>query len=133
MAKTITQKIVFKNTTPARLYNLYMNAREHTESTGGVAEITNRQGAPFTAYDGYITGVNQKLVKGALIVQTWRGSDWQPSDPDSALVLFLEPKGADAVLHMVHSMLPDDQADAIAQGWIDFYWKPWKKYLKAGL
>ena len=39
MVKTITQKVVFKNTTPQQLYELYMDAKKHTESTGVPANI----------------------------------------------------------------------------------------------
>jgi hypothetical protein len=31
---------------------------------------------------------------------------------------------------MTHSAVPLEQADDIAQGWIDFYWEPLKEYLK---
>ena len=129
MAKTVNQKVVFKNTSPKILYSLYMNAKKHTASTGAVAQIEANEGSMFSAYDGYCTGANLKLVKDSLIVQSWRGSDWDESSPDSTLVLFFEAKGTDAVLHMTHAGLPDEQAESIAGGWHDFYWKPWKKYL----
>jgi hypothetical protein len=33
---------------------------------------------------------------------------------------------------MVHSKVPVEQGDEYAQGWIDFYWEPMKKYFKKG-
>src|SRR5579872_5164520 len=103
MAKTIVQKVVFKNTTPKALYELYMNAKKHSKATGASAQITNKEGAPFSAYDGYITGENLKLVKDQLIVQSWRGKDWNKKDADSTFLIHLEPKGKNVVLHAVHT------------------------------
>jgi hypothetical protein len=39
MAKTITQKIVFKNTTAKVLYDMYMNEKKHSELTGGLQKL----------------------------------------------------------------------------------------------
>jgi hypothetical protein len=69
MAKTIVQKVVFKNTAPAAIYDAYMNAKKHTVVTGAAADIKAKEGTSFSAHDGYITGENLKLVKDQLIVQ----------------------------------------------------------------
>ncbi len=102
-------KVVFKNATPKDLYNLYMNEKKHSKATGGPAKITNKEGASFSVHDGYITGENLKIVKNQLIVQSWRGADWDKKDADSTLMIHLEPKGNDVVFHAVHSNVPDNQ------------------------
>ena len=130
MAKTIMQKIVFKNTTPKILYNLYMNVAKHQEATGAPAQIEAKEGTSFTAYDKYIAGTNTKLVKDNLIVQSWRGADWDSNSPDSTLILNFEAKGDNVTVHLVQSNLPDEKAESIDKGWHEFYWTPWKKYLK---
>ncbi len=129
MSRTIVQKVVFKNTSPKDLYDLYMNARKHSKATGAPAEITNKEGIGFAAHGGYITGQNLKLVKDSLIVQSWRGSNWDANDPDSTFMLHFEPKGNNTTVHMVHSTIPDRHADGIDIGWNKFYWEPWKAYL----
>jgi activator of HSP90 ATPase len=129
MAKTIVQKVLFKNTSPKSLYDLYMNARQHSEATGSPANISDKEGARFSAHGGYINGKNLQLVKNKLIVQSWRGSDWDKSAIDSTFTIHLEPKGKDVVLHAVHANLPDTEAGHISKGWHDYYWKPWKKFL----
>jgi activator of HSP90 ATPase len=129
MAKTIVQKVVFKNTTPKDLYDLYMNAKKHSKATAASAKITTKEGAKFSAHDGYITGENLKLVKDQLIVQSWRGADWDKKDQDSTFMIHLEPKGKNVTLHAVHSNVPDNQADGIEKGWHTHYWEPWKQYL----
>ncbi len=127
--KTLTQKVVFKNSTPEELYEMYMDAKLHSMLTGGAAKITKKEGAKFSAYDNYIVGKNFQLVPGKLIVQSWRGTDWKKSDLDSVFMLHLEKQGNDAVLNMVHANIPDDQAEGIKSGWNDFYWIPWKAHL----
>jgi len=130
MAKTITQKIVFKDAKASSLYNMYLDSREHTKLTGNnPANISAKEGAKFSIYDGYSWGKNLQLVKDKLIVQSWRASDWKKSDVDSTLILSFEQNKNDAVINMIHANVPDNQASALKDGWNDFYWKPWKKYL----
>jgi activator of HSP90 ATPase len=130
MPKTIVQKVVFKNTTPAALYDLYMNPKKHALATGAPAEIKAKEGAAFKAHGGYISGENLKLVKDQLIVQSWRGSDWGKKDADSTFTIFLEPKGKNVTLHAIHANVPDKHAEGLSDGWHTHYWKPWKKYLE---
>ncbi len=129
MAKTITQKILFKNSKPETLYNMFLNGKHHSTITGGEAKIFAREGGTFSVYDGYAVGKNLQLIKDKLIVQSWFAADWSERDLDSTLILFLEEKGNDAVINMVHANIPDAHVEGIKKGWTDFYWKPWKKYL----
>ena len=129
MAKTIVQKVVFKNTAPEILYDLYMDAKKHSLVTGAPAVISAKVGSKFTAHGGYIKGKNLHLVKNKTIVQSWRGEDWSKTDEDSIFILHLEPKGKDTVLHVVHSNLPDKHAESIDKGWHEYYWEPWKIYI----
>jgi activator of HSP90 ATPase len=127
---TIIQKEVFKNTTKKSLYELYMNAEKHSLISGGPVEIADKVGTSFTAFGDYITGRNLMLIKNELIVQSWRGSDWDKEDSDSVFMISLEQKGKDAVLNMVHANVPDKQEENLAKGWIDYYWNPWKQHLE---
>ena len=129
MAKTITQKVVFKNTNVKVLYEMYLNEKKHSELTGGPAKITSKIGAAYSVYDGYITGKNLHLIKDTLIVQTWRGSDWNKADSDSILILKFETKGKDVTLKMIHANVPSQHLDGIKKGWNEYYWEPWKKHL----
>jgi len=129
MAKTIVQKVVFKNTTPKILYDLYMDAKKHSMVTGGPALINDKVGSEYSAHGGYIKGKNIHLEKNKMIVQTWRASGWKNEDADSVFIVNLEQKGKDVVLHATHSNLPDKHAANIDKGWHDHYWKPWKQHL----
>jgi activator of HSP90 ATPase len=129
MAKTIVQKVVFKNTTPKILYDLYMDAKKHSMVTGGPALINDKVGSEYSAHGGYIKGKNIHLEKNKMIVQTWRASGWKNEDADSVFIVNLEQKGKDVVLHATHSNLPDKHAVNIDKGWHDHYWKLWKQHL----
>ncbi len=129
MSKTITQTVVFKDHSAVALYNQYLNPAGHSAAIGAPVRINKKQGSSFSAHNKYITGKNLQLVAGRLIVQSWRGSDWKKTDLDSTLVLHFEQKDKDALLHMVHVNVPDDQSKGVAGGWTTHYWTPWKKYL----
>jgi activator of HSP90 ATPase len=129
MSKTIVQKVVFKNTFPKDLYDLYMDAKKHSIATASPAKISKKEGEKFSAHGGYITGKNLQLIKDKLIVQAWRGTDWSKSDIDSTFIISLVLDEDDTILHVTHANLPDEHAASIAKGWHDYYWKPWKKYL----
>jgi len=129
MAKTITQKITFKNTAVKDCYDLYMNEKKHSEVTGGPTKISDKEGTSFNVYDGYITGKNLQLIKDKLIVQSWHGSDWDADEIDSTFILLFEQKGRDVIVYVTHANLPDKHAESIDKGWHTWYWEPWKNYL----
>ena len=129
MTKTIVQKVIFKNTTAATLYNLYMDAKKHSQATGGPAKIKDEVGTKYSAHGGWITGKNLHLVKNKMIVQTWRGKDWNKEDQDSVFIIKLEPKGKDTILHATHANVPEKSVDGIKKGWNDHYWNHWKEVL----
>lgn len=49
MAKTITQKIIFRNSTTKVLYYLYMDAMQHAMVTGAKAKISATEGERYSA------------------------------------------------------------------------------------
>ena len=129
MSKTIEQKVKF-DASPQALYNLYMDAKKHAAVIHGKVSITKKVGAKFSAFGSYIKGKNLHLVPNKMIVQTWRGSDWKKTDPDSVFVLCFEKSDRGTQMTMIHSNIPDKHVKGIRQGWTDYYWKPWKNYLK---
>ncbi|MGN6530826.1 MAG: SRPBCC domain-containing protein [Ginsengibacter sp.] len=129
MSKTIVQDVLFKNTLPKDLYEIYMNADKHSKATGAPAEIADKEGSTFSAHSGYITGKNLQLVKSRLIVQTWRAQSWNTDDIDSTFIIYLEQKAADTILHAVHANVPDSAFDGLDSGWHKMYWEPFKLFL----
>jgi uncharacterized protein YndB with AHSA1/START domain len=125
--KTITQKVVV-GAAPADVYAAFVNPRLHAAFTGAAATGSARVGGRFTAWDGYISGVNRELVKGKRIVQDWQTTEWpEGADPSRVEFSFRPVKGGTEI-RMVHSHVPAEQADSYRQGWIDYYWEPLKAY-----
>ena len=95
MSKTIVQEVVFKNTSAAALYELYMDGEKHSIATGAPADISPTEGTNYSAHSGYITGKNLQLITNRLIVQSWRAMSWSADDIDSTFIIYLEPQGAE--------------------------------------
>ena len=129
--KTITQKVFIASTPPIDIYDAFVDPKKHAAFTGSPATGSPRVGGKFTAWDGYITGVNRELVKGQRIVQDWQTTEWPDSaGPSTVEFIFTAARGGTEVT-MVHSNVPAEQAESYRQGWIDYYWEPLKQYFSA--
>ncbi len=127
---TITQKVIFKNTTVQQLYALYMDPKLHGHITNSKVKISEKAGSALNVFDGYIFGKTLLALPNSLIVQQWSGADWAADAEPSAFVLSFEQKGNDAILHVHHANVPDEKAAGLDKGWHDHYWNPWKQHLQ---
>jgi activator of HSP90 ATPase len=128
MGKTIRQTATF-NASTHDVYEALMDAKKHSEFTGGVAKISRKVGGKFSIYDGEIDGENLELVPDQKIVQSWRYSDW-PEGHYSTATFSLETIEGGTRLTFTQKGVPDDQYEDIKQGWRDYYWKPMKEMLE---
>jgi len=126
-ATTIKQKTLIP-ATPDEVYNAFIEAKKHSAFTGSKATCDPKIGGEFTAWDGYISGSNLELVKGKKIVQEWSTTDWPDKFPSSRLELTFKGAKGGTEISMIHSNVPAEQADDLAEGWSEFYWKPMKEY-----
>jgi activator of HSP90 ATPase len=126
---SIMTHTVFPNVGAATLFNFYTNAAKHAQVTGAPAMITDKLGEPFNLYDGYCFGENLHLELNKLIVQAWRTNNWPPDVDDSIVVLRFVEENNDMHLYLTHADVPVSMADALRQGWHDFYWVKWRQYL----
>ena len=125
--KTITQEVVVP-APPAKVYEAFIKPRIHAAFTGAEATGSARVGGKFTAWDGYISGVNRALVPNQKIVQDWQTTEWPDgAAPSQVEFSFKAVKGGTEV-RMVHSNVPAEQADSYRRGWIAYYWTPLKAY-----
>ena len=131
MSKTITQTVKFKGASAKDLYNLYMNAKQHSTVTGAPAEITKKAGEKWKAYKGAIRGKNLLVSANKMVVQTWRARGFGRGTPDSILTLRFEDTGEGAQVRMVHALVPEESHPSVKKGWNDFYWKKWRSHLKS--
>ncbi len=131
MADTIKQKVTFA-LPPNKLFKFYMDEKMHSEITGEKAKISKEIGSSFTAGGKYIKGKMLHIKPNKMIVQTWRGSDWEKSEMDSILILTFSDADDDRTqLEMVHANVPEKYAEELKKGWQEHYWKKWKSYIKS--
>jgi uncharacterized protein YndB with AHSA1/START domain len=123
------QQEITLNATPERVYRALMNNEEHAKFTGGgAADISDKEGGPWSAHGGRIHGRNIELVENARIVQAWRSADW-PEGVYSMVRFDLSAAGDKTTLRLEHDAVPDDKAEMIGGGWEMMYWGPLRKYL----
>jgi activator of HSP90 ATPase len=112
---TIEQK-AFVPATPDEVYDAFMDSKKHSAFTGSKATCDPRVGGAFTAWDGYISGKNLELETGKKIVQEWSTTDWPDSYPPSRLELAFSKMKGGTELSMIHSNVPAEQAEDLAEG-----------------
>jgi activator of HSP90 ATPase len=116
--------------TPQQIYDAWLDSGGHSRMTGGKARISAREGADFSAWDGYITGKNLKLEPGRRIVQSWRSSEFASQDADSRIEVLLEPVAGGTRITLTHSNVPDGHTSYRDGGWQDYYFAPMKKHFE---
>jgi uncharacterized protein YndB with AHSA1/START domain len=125
----IKQRVVIP-ATPEQVYEAFIDAKKHSAFTGSKATCNPKVGGKFTAWDGYISGKNLELEKGKRIVQEWITTDWPQGYSPSRLELTFKKTKTGTEISMVHSNVPEEQADDLAEGWNEFYWKSLKEYFQ---
>lgn len=113
---------------PEKLFAAWLSSSAHSAFTGSPAKTSAKVGATFSAWDGYISGVNVELVKYKKIVQRWRTTEFGDNDPDSLVKIVLENTPAGTKLSLTQSGIPAGQSSDYKQGWKDFYFSPMKEY-----
>jgi uncharacterized protein YndB with AHSA1/START domain len=115
---------------PEAVYDAWLDSAAHSAMTGSEARIGKRVGDRYSAWDGYIEGATLELAPGRRIVQSWRTTDFGATDPDSTIVVDLEPTKTGTRLTLTHKGVPDRQTDYENGGWRDFYFAPMKAYFE---
>jgi activator of HSP90 ATPase len=120
MNVTSTQTLVIKGATPSEVFGVFTDSRKHSKLIGAKVSITSKEGSPFSAFDGHVTGKNLRVVRNRLLVQSWRGSVWKEDDLDSILVIYFEKHPVGTQIQMTHTGLPPQ----FPERWNEFYWEP---------
>lgn len=128
MTKVIRQTVVLP-APPAALYDMYLDARRHSQIIDANVSVGRKPGTTFRAWGGSISGRMLQLVPKRLIVQSWRADDWKKADIDSTLILAFSADRRGGRIELVQVNVPDRHAASISDGWKSFYWKPWRNYL----
>jgi len=112
----------------SEIYKAWLSTEGHAAMTGSPANVDGKAGGKFSAWDGYIFGTTLELTPDQRIVQAWRTSEFPVEAPDSRLEVLLEEVTGGTKVTLIHSNLPEGQAESYRQGWDDFYFRPMKEY-----
>ncbi|HKM89346.1 MAG TPA: SRPBCC domain-containing protein [Candidatus Acidoferrales bacterium] len=128
MTKAILQSVKF-NAKPEELFELYLDAKKYSASTGSPVKISRKVGGAFQAFGGAISGRNLLILRRKMIVQAWRSTHFKSADPDSILVLCFSKAHGGSRVDLVQVNVARQDHKGVTQGWPKYYWKPWKRYL----
>lgn len=118
--------------TPEEIFAAWMSSEEHSEMTGGAAEVDPVVGGKFTAWDGYIWGTTRELDAPGRIVQSWRTTAFEEGVPDSQIEVLLTPDGTGSTLVTIrHTNVPEDHRGYEDGGWLENYLEPMQEYFAA--
>ncbi|PKA49592.1 hypothetical protein AXF42_Ash004132 [Apostasia shenzhenica] len=108
------------------IYEILMDENRWKGFTQSNARISREVGGQFSLFDGSITGVNEELQEGKLIVQKWRFSSWNDGIHSTVRLAFDEPEPGLAVVKLNHTGIPAEDrfgnatvAENTERGWRD--------------
>jgi uncharacterized protein YndB with AHSA1/START domain len=128
MSKTSFKISIFLPADPEQVFRDWLSSEGHTAITGSPATVQPGVGGKFIAWDGYISGVTLEMDPGKHILQAWRTTEFPQDSPDSRVEIRLEKEDDGTRLTLVHSEIPDGQAEEYLQGWKDYYFTPMLEY-----
>ncbi len=129
MTKPIVQSVTLK-ASARELYEIYTDSKKHSGATGQRASVSKKVGGKFSAFDGRISGRNLVVVPNRMIVQAWRATHWKKTDLDSILITTFSDAPGGGRIDLVHVGVPQHDHKGVTEGWPNYYWKPWRAYLK---
>lgn len=121
-----TLKTRFK-ASPQVVYQTWLNSVGHTNMTGSDAEITDKVGDSFSAWDRYIEGSNIELEPHKRILQSWRTSEFEDDEEDSIIEIILDDVNGETELTLIHTKL-SGSGEQYKDGWKNHYFVPMKEY-----
>lgn len=86
--------------------------------SGYPAEMSTEPGSEFSLWEGDIQGKNLEFVQDKKIVQEWYFGDLAEK---SVVTITISPDRGNSVVTVVHTNIPDEAYDEIAEGWDDHY------------
>ncbi|MES0489388.1 MAG: SRPBCC domain-containing protein [Leptospirales bacterium] len=113
--------------TPEQVYNSWLSTTGHSRMTGAESKANKKINGLFSAWDGYISGINIELEDNKRILQKWRTSEFKQTEEDSLLEIILVEDAQGTKLTLYHSNLPANGMQ-YQQGWQDNYFTPMNEY-----
>lgn len=90
------------------IYEILMDENRWKGFTHSNARISREVGGQFSLFDGSITGINEELQEGKLIVQKWRFGSWPDGLHSTVRLLFDEPESGVTVIKLKQTDVPEE-------------------------
>ena len=113
---------------PTTLYFAWIDSGHHSSMTGSAAKIEPVVGARYSAAGGYVTGKLVILDLGRRIVMSWRTTDFPRDAADSRVEVHFETLGASTRILILHTEIPEGQAEKAKALWNEKYITPMRAY-----
>ncbi|KAL8142888.1 hypothetical protein V2J09_015920 [Rumex salicifolius] len=119
------------------IYEILMDENRWKGFTQSNAKISKEVGGEFSIFDGSVTGTNEELQEGKLIVQKWRFGNWPDVthvaklgvlvyDDECVKLTFEEPEPGVTIIKLVQTNVPEEDrygnetvAENTERGWRD--------------
>ncbi|KAJ6819484.1 activator of 90 kDa heat shock protein ATPase-like protein [Iris pallida] len=90
------------------MYEILMDENRWKGFTQSNARISREVGGEFSLFDGSVTGVNEDLQEGKLIVQKWRFGSWADGIHSTVKMVFDEPEPGVTIIKLTQSNVPEE-------------------------
>lgn len=111
-----------------KVWDAFVNPNIIDKWGGGPARMSDRKGFEFELWGGEIYGKNIEVVKHKKLVQEWFSGKW---DKPSIVTFLLSFSGNKTTVELIHTDIPDNEADDISKGWKDYYMIPLKQLVES--
>ncbi|KAM0904149.1 hypothetical protein ACQ4PT_018199 [Festuca glaucescens] len=88
------------------MYEILMDENRWKGFTQSNTRISKEVGGQFSLFDGSITGVNEELQEGKLIVQKWRFGSWADGVHSTVRMVFDEPELGVTIIKLKQTDVP---------------------------
>ncbi len=106
------------NAEPSDIYSAITNSRTIELWSGYPAQMEAEPGSEFSLWEGDITGKNLEFVQDKKVVQEWYFGD---QSEKSIVTITILPDRENSVVTVEHTNIPDEEFEAIAEGWREYY------------
>lgn len=127
--ETIHQTVIIDCPAHA-VYDAFTDAGLHADITHADAEIDPQAGGIYSAYGGELTGEFSTLIPDRQIVMQWRSAmDGWPEDHYAVVNMEFFQSSDGTTIDFTLTDVPGEVAEAIEEGWYEFYWEPMQRAL----
>ncbi|MEL6537228.1 MAG: SRPBCC domain-containing protein [Bacteroidota bacterium] len=118
-----TLDVTYQIAAPAHRVFAALTQKELIEQwSGATAEMGDTPGSTFSLWDGDIHGINREITEGKLL-QDWKVANWEGY---SDCAITWKGDHSQTELRLVHTGIPDEAYESLAEGWNEYYFGPLK-------